>query len=111
MPEHSPVQTEVGEPILHHDHHVADREEEGSYLQGLWEQRDTAAGPAGKGWGHTEPQQSCLFPAAQPWQAHCGPHLHLYIGVREVVLRRQFAVVIDEVVQDGWAEDGLQEEG
>lgn len=29
--------------------------------------------------------------------------------MREVVLRRQFSVVIDEVIQDGWAEDGLQE--
>lgn len=29
--------------------------------------------------------------------------------MREVILRRQFAVVIDEVVQDGRAEDGLQD--
>lgn len=52
--------------------------------------------------------QSCPFPAAQPRQAVTS-HLHLHIGVREVILWRQFAVVIDEVVQDGWAEDGLQE--
>lgn len=30
-------------------------------------------------------------------------HLHFHIGVREVVLWGQFAVIIDEVVQDGWA--------
>lgn len=29
--------------------------------------------------------------------------------MREVVLWGQFAVIIDEVVQDGWAQDGLQE--
>lgn len=30
-----PVQTEVREPVLHDNHHVADGEEEGSYLQRL----------------------------------------------------------------------------
>lgn len=33
-PQHSsPVQTEVCEPVLDHNHHVTDREEEGSDLQ------------------------------------------------------------------------------
>lgn len=37
------------------------------------------------------------------------PHLHLDIGVGKVVLRRQLAVVVDEVVQDGGAQDGLEQ--
>lgn len=37
------------------------------------------------------------------------PHLHLNVGVGQVVLRRQFAVVVDEMVQDGGAQDGLQQ--
>lgn len=36
------------------------------------------------------------------------PHLHLNIGVGQVVLWRQLAVIIDKVVQDGGAQDGLQ---
>lgn len=36
------------------------------------------------------------------------PHLHLNVGVGEVVLWRQLAVVVDEVVQDGGAQDGLE---
>lgn len=38
------------------------------------------------------------------------PHLHLHVGVGKVVLGRQFAVVVDEMVQDGGAQDGLQPE-
>lgn len=37
------------------------------------------------------------------------PHLHLNIGVGQVVLRRQLAVIVDKVVQDGGAQDGLQQ--
>lgn len=37
------------------------------------------------------------------------PHLHLNIGVGQVVLWRQLAVIVDKVVQDGGAEDGLQQ--
>lgn len=56
---------------------------------------------------------------SSPWQILRGrvpsaPHLHLHVGVRQVVLRRQLAVVVDEVVQDGGAQDGLgqgREEG
>lgn len=53
--------------------------------------------------------QSCLFPnCPASGRLTASPHLHFHIGMREVILRRQFSVVIDEVVQDGWAEDGLQ---
>lgn len=37
------------------------------------------------------------------------PHLHLDIGVGKVVLWRQLAVVVDEVVQNGGAQDGLEQ--
>lgn len=37
------------------------------------------------------------------------PHLHLDVGVGKVVLRRQLAVIVDEVVQDGGAQDGLEQ--
>lgn len=37
------------------------------------------------------------------------PHLHLNIGVGQVVLWRQLAVIVDKVVQDGGAQDGLQQ--
>lgn len=98
---------------------MADGEEEGGYLQGLWEQRDAAAGQQCAALRPVSSQASpeCgrvgsgrLSPGLV-WQAHGGPspHLHLHIGVGEVVLWRQLAVIIDEVVQDGGAEDGLQE--
>lgn len=41
-----------------------------------------------------------------PWPSSA-PHLHLNIGVGQVVLWRQLAVVVDEMVQDGGAQDGL----
>lgn len=75
----------------------------------------------GKGWKVTAGGQSCsLSPSPAPGPDPPGPHpalssaptrllhLHFHIGVREVVLWGQFAVIIDEVVQDGWAQDGLQ---
>ena len=37
------------------------------------------------------------------------PHLHLNIGMGQVVLWRQLAVIVDKVVQDGGAQDGLQQ--
>lgn len=37
------------------------------------------------------------------------PHLHLNVGVGQVVLRRQLAVIVDKVVQDGGTQDGLQQ--
>lgn len=37
------------------------------------------------------------------------PHLHLDVRVGKVVLWRQLAVVVDEVVQDGGAQDGLEQ--
>lgn len=39
------------------------------------------------------------------------PHLHLNVGVGQVVLWRQLAVIVDEVVQDGGAQDGLRQRG
>lgn len=36
------------------------------------------------------------------------PYLHLNIGVGKVVFWRQFAVIIDEMVQDGGAQDRLE---
>lgn len=100
----SPVQAEVCEPVLDHDHHVADREEEGRNLERLREQggvelrgdRRTGLG----GWW-------VLAPSLPPTLAQL-PHLHLHIGVWQGVLWRQLAVVVDEVVQDGGAQDGLQ---
>lgn len=37
------------------------------------------------------------------------PHLHLNVGVGQVVLWRQLAVIVDKVVQDGGAQDGLRQ--
>lgn len=67
-PLHSPVQTEVREPILHDDHHMADREEEGGYLQGLWEQRNRAAGQQGSRAAGQDCGTLSLFLCVQ----HCG---------------------------------------
>lgn len=45
-----------------------------------------------------------------PWMGLAQlPHLHLHVGVGKVVLGRQFAVIIDEMVQDGWTQDGLND--
>lgn len=76
----------------------------------------------GKGWKVTAGGQVCPqpelppLPQPRPWSTPPPPpssalssapirlpHLHFHIGVREVVLWGQFAVIIDEVVQDGWA--------
>lgn len=37
------------------------------------------------------------------------PHLHLDVGVGEGVLGRQLPVVVDQVIEEGGAKDGLGE--
>lgn len=78
----------------------------------MWQGRRMLAFYRGQGSDCLRPglslSQSCPFPhRPASGRLIATPHLHFHIGMREVIFWRQFAVVIDEVVQDGWAEDRL----
>lgn len=80
---------------------MADRKEEGSDLKRLLKDYKQ---------NYNVSHLKCLeFQRSVP-AAICRPatDLHFNICVREVVLRRQLPIVVDEVVENGWAEYWLK---